>query len=118
MDSEAPEYEFSFPEVWSTWNWSTNYPNYEELRAYFDHVDKVLDIKKDCSFNTVVVGADFDTKAGRWNIATEDGRNARAKYFVLGTGFVSSDWMPTRMSIMLIRPSLGRSPLHPQLARH
>lgn len=41
VDSEVPEYEFSWPEVWKTWNWSTNYPTYQDLRAYFDHVDKV-----------------------------------------------------------------------------
>lgn len=41
VDSEVPEYEFSWPEVFKDWTWSTNYPNYQELRQYFDHVDKV-----------------------------------------------------------------------------
>ncbi|TLS21124.1 uncharacterized protein PpBr36_10516 [Pyricularia pennisetigena] len=54
VDLEVPEYEFSWPEVWKTWSWSSNYPTYKDLRAYFDHVDKVLGVKKDCSFNTVV----------------------------------------------------------------
>lgn len=90
VDSEVPEYEFSWPEVWKTWNWSTNYPTYAELRSYFDHVDKIIGVKKDVSFNTVVVGAKFDTKAGRWNVRTEDGRTATSKYLVLGTGFVST----------------------------
>ncbi|KAF7561485.1 hypothetical protein G7046_g2663 [Stylonectria norvegica] len=94
VDSEVPEYEFSWPEVWKTWNWSTNYPNYEELRSYFDHVDKVLDIKKDCSFNTVVVGANFDTEAGKWNVRTEDGRVAKSKYLILGTGFAAKRYIP------------------------
>ena len=88
VDSEVPEYEFSWPEVWKTWNWKTNYPSYQDLRDYFDHVDKILNIKKDCSFNTVVVGAEFDTGAGKWTIRTEDGRTAKAKYLILGTGFV------------------------------
>ncbi|GAW27109.1 putative steroid monooxygenase protein [Rosellinia necatrix] len=94
VDSEVPEYEFSWPEVWKTWNWSTNYPNYEELRAYFDHVDKVVGIKKDCSFNTVVVGAHFDTSSGRWLVKTSDGRTAKAKYLVLGTGFAANRYLP------------------------
>lgn len=89
VDSEVPEYEFSWPEVWKTWNWTTNYPNYKDLRAYFDHVDKVIGIKKDCSFNTVVVGATFDTAEGKWNVRTEDGRTAKARFLILGTGFVS-----------------------------
>ncbi|KAI1498983.1 FAD/NAD(P)-binding domain-containing protein [Biscogniauxia marginata] len=94
VDSEVPEYEFSWPEVWATWNWRTNYPNYEDLRAYFDHVDKVVGIRKDCAFNTVVVGAHFDTKLGRWVIKTEDGRTAKAKYLILGTGFAARRYVP------------------------
>lgn len=89
VDSEVPEYEFSWPEVWKTWNWPNNYPNYENLREYFAHVDKVVGIKKDCAFHTVVVGAHFDTEAGKWIVRTEDGRVTKAKYLVLGTGFVS-----------------------------
>ena len=88
VDSEVPEYELSWPEVWKTWNWPNNYPNYENLRDYFEHVDKVVGIKKDTAFNTVVVGGDFDTKSGRWIVKTEDGRTAKAKYLILGTGFV------------------------------
>lgn len=89
VDSEVPEYEFSWPEVWRDWNWSTNYPDYRELRAYFDHVDRVLDIKRDCAFETVVVGAEFDTREGKWNVVTSDGRRAKSKYFVVAAGFVS-----------------------------
>src|SRR6478735_12140957 len=89
VDSEVPEYEFSWPEVYDTWTWPCNYPTYADLRAYFDHVDKVIGVKKDIAFNTVVVGGKFDTESGRWHIRTADGRVAKAKYLVLGTGFVS-----------------------------
>jgi cation diffusion facilitator CzcD-associated flavoprotein CzcO len=65
VDSEIPEYQFSIPETWKDWTWNTNYPNYKELREYFDHVDKVLQIKKDCAFDSVVVGAQFDEKEDR-----------------------------------------------------
>lgn len=94
VDSEVPEYEFSWEEVWKTWNWASNYPNYQDIRNYFDHVDKVLDIKKDCAFNTVVVGAHFDTSEGRWTIRTEDGRTAKAKFLILGTGFAARRYIP------------------------
>lgn len=99
VDSEVPEYEFSWPEVWETWHWTSNYPTYQDLRRYFDHVDKVVGIKKDCSFNTVVVGGHFDTNTGLWNVRTEDGRTARAKYLVLGTGFVCC-----RLSLSFLPP--------------
>jgi hypothetical protein len=35
-----------------------------------------------------VAGAHFDTGSGRWIVKTSDGRTAKAKYLVLGTGFV------------------------------
>lgn len=106
VDSEVPEYEFSWPEVYNTWNWPNNYPNYQNLRDYFDHVDKVVGVKKDCAFNTVVVGAHFDTDEGRWSIETADGRTTKAKYLVLGTGFVSLLHLSviSRPTNKLIRP--------------
>ncbi|RDW65757.1 flavin-containing monooxygenase [Aspergillus mulundensis] len=94
VDSEVPEYEFSWPEVYETWNWKSNYPTYQELREYFDHVDKVIGVKKDCAFNTVVVGAEFDVKAGKWSVRTADGRVAKARFLVLGTGFAAKRWIP------------------------
>jgi cation diffusion facilitator CzcD-associated flavoprotein CzcO len=94
VDSEVPEYEYSIPEVWKDWTWTTNYPNYEELRAYFDHVDKVLDIKKDCAFETVVVDAQFKEKEGKWHVKTEDGRLAKSKYLVVAAGFAAKRYIP------------------------
>lgn len=89
VDSGVPEHEFSFPDVWKTWNWDTNYPNYQDLRRYFDHVDKVFGIKKDCAFNMAVVGGTFGINEGRWYVQTEDGLTSKTKYLVLRTGFVS-----------------------------
>lgn len=89
VDSEVPEYELSWPEVYKDWTWTTNYPDYHELRAYFDHVDSVLNLSKDCAFETVVVGAQFDTATGKWEVKTADGRTAKSRYFVVSAGFVS-----------------------------
>ncbi|KAK5994199.1 FAD-binding monooxygenase acrE [Cladobotryum mycophilum] len=94
VDSEVPVYEFSWPEIWKTWNWSTNYPDYRELRAYFDHLEKIVGIKKDCAFNTVVVGAHFNQTTGKWVVRTGDGRITTAKYLILGTGFASRRYIP------------------------
>lgn len=115
VDSEVPEYEFSWPEVYNTWNWPSNYPNYQNLRDYFDHVDKVIGVKKDCAFNTVVIGAQFDTKEGKWNVKSADGRTTKAKYLVLGTGFVSH--CIHQLSVHLLKHP-GRQALYSPLARH
>lgn len=94
VDSEVPEYMYSIPETWKDWTWSTNYPSYQELRRYFDHVDNVLEIKKDCAFNSVVVDARYDLGEGRWHIKTADGRTARARYFIVATGFAAKRYIP------------------------
>ncbi|KAJ5596170.1 Steroid monooxygenase (CpmA) [Penicillium hetheringtonii] len=94
VDSEVPEYMYSIPETWKDWTWSTNYPSYEELRRYFDHVDNVLQVKKDCAFNSVVVDAQFNVKDGRWHVKTADGRSAHARYFIVATGFSAKRYIP------------------------
>ena len=94
VDSEVPEYQYSIPETWKDWNWTTNYPSYEEIRAYFDHIDSVLGIKKHCAFGSVVVDAQFDASLGRWKVSTEDGRKATAKYLIIASGFAAKRYIP------------------------
>ncbi|KIN08773.1 hypothetical protein OIDMADRAFT_48616 [Oidiodendron maius Zn] len=75
VESEIPEYQLSIPETYKDWTWSTNYPDYAELRAYFDHCDKVLN-------------------EGRWYIKTADSRTAKAKYFIVAAGFAAKRYVP------------------------
>lgn len=114
VDSEVPEYQFSIPETYRDWNWSTNYPNYEELRAYFDHVDKVLGIKKDCAFETVVVDAKFDTDKGHWKVTTADGRIVQTKYLVAATGFAAKRYIPDFPGIDKFKGIIHHSSFWPQ----
>ncbi|KAF2234295.1 FAD/NAD(P)-binding domain-containing protein [Viridothelium virens] len=94
VDSEVPVYELSIPEVWKEWTWSTNYPNYQELQQYFDHVDKVLDLSRDCAFETCVTGAEFDEQSGKWNVRTVDGRTAKAQFLIVAAGFAAKRYIP------------------------
>lgn len=94
VDSHIPLYEYSIEKVWKDWTWSEKYPGYEELRQYFKHVDKTLDISKDVAFDTRVVDAQFDQETGKWVVKTEDGRTARCKYFILATGFSAKRHFP------------------------
>ena len=75
-------------------NWPNNYPNYHDLRDYFDTCDRVLDIKSQTAFESVVVGAQFKTEEGRWHVETADGRTAKAKYLVLCAGFAAKRYVP------------------------
>lgn len=93
-DSGVPIYEYSMPEVWKDWTWTEKYPGREELRRYFEHVDKVLDIKKDVIFEARVTAASFDRNDSKWVIKTQDGRTTRAKYFLVATGYASKAYFP------------------------
>ncbi|RVX71000.1 hypothetical protein B0A52_06158 [Exophiala mesophila] len=94
VDSEVPIYELPIPEVYKDWHWTTNYPDWKELQAYFAHVDKVLGLSKDVAFQTVVVGAEFDVQSGKWTVTTSDGRKATARFLIAATGFAAKRYVP------------------------
>jgi len=94
VDSEVPIYQLAIPEVWKTWTFTTNYPDYRELQAYFDHVDKVCELSKDSAFETVVTGAEFDEDAGKWTVKTADGRTAKTRFLIIAAGFAAKRYVP------------------------
>ncbi|KAJ6119199.1 hypothetical protein N7523_003479 [Penicillium sp. IBT 18751x] len=94
VDSGAPVYGFSIAKVYQTWKWSQPYPDQKELQAYFNHVDSVLSIKKDCIFNSRVTTASFNAEEAQWTIQTEEGKVVRAKYFIPAIGFAEQQWVP------------------------
>ncbi|THU97602.1 FAD dependent oxidoreductase family protein [Dendrothele bispora CBS 962.96] len=93
-DSAVPIYGFSIPEIWEDWTWTERFPGWKELRRYFDHVDKKLDVKKDISFDTRVVSAHWDSNSDRWIVTAENGRVARPRFLVICTGFASIPYVP------------------------
>lgn len=84
VDSELPFYQLAIPEVYNTFTFSERFPGHEELRRYFKHAGKVLDLEKDTCFNTIVTSAEFVN--GRWTVHTKDGRETRCTYLVMATG--------------------------------
>jgi len=113
VDSPVPIYELAIPEVYKDWHWTTNYPNWEELQAYFDHMDKVLNLSKDCSFETVVTSAEFDTEEGKWNVGTQDGRKAKAKFLVVCAGFAAKRYIPGFPSMDKFKGTIHHSSFWP-----
>ena len=96
VDMETPYYSFGngFEEVWRTWNWSEEYASQKEMNAYFQHVDKVMSVSKDCIFNARVKGAEFDVDTARWTLQTEHGPTVVAKYIIPATGLSSKQHVP------------------------
>ncbi|KAL2867256.1 flavin-containing monooxygenase [Aspergillus lucknowensis] len=95
VDSEASIYQFSIPEVWKSWSFSEKFPAAAEIREYFAHLDKVLDIKKDVEFSTTVTGAQFDREGTkRWSVELADGRVTSCRFFLLCAGFTTKRYTP------------------------
>jgi cation diffusion facilitator CzcD-associated flavoprotein CzcO len=94
VDTYGPLYQFSGAELWRDWNYSELYPSWEELRAYFGHVDKKLGLSRDIRFDTRVTGAEFDTDRDQWVVQASDGSVTRARFFVLCTGLAAKPYIP------------------------
>jgi cation diffusion facilitator CzcD-associated flavoprotein CzcO len=94
VDSEAPVYEFSMEELWRDWTWMERFPGWNELQNYFRHMNKKLDLAKDCYFNTRVTSAAWDEDHARWDLKASNGKHLRGKLFILCVGFASKLYIP------------------------
>lgn len=83
VDSPTPLYEFDDPDLWKTWNWKQRFPGSAELRAYFAHIAKIWDLRKDTQFNTFVQSAVWDDDESRWLIKTKEGSTFKVKILSL-----------------------------------
>lgn len=86
VDCELPYYGFSDPAIWSTWIWTERYPDWRELRRYFEHVDDVWKLSQDVVYQTRVTEAKWEEEAGNWLITTGNGQQYRSKWFLSATG--------------------------------
>ena len=99
VDTWAPLYQFSREDLWRDFDFTELYPGWDEVRRYFRHVDRKLDLSKDIRFGTRVIGAEFDEERRRWEVRVRDERtgetsSVRARYLVLCTGFGSKPYVP------------------------
>ncbi|KAI1383577.1 cyclopentanone 1,2-monooxygenase [Hypoxylon trugodes] len=94
VDSHAPHYQFSAPELWQNWHWKQRFPDHTQLRAYFRFVAEKWDLRKDTYFDTYVSSAIWDEAQYKWIIETKDGRTFRTTFFLAHTGISASRQYP------------------------
>jgi cyclohexanone monooxygenase len=94
VDSHVPNYEFSLEELWRDWSWSERFPAWDELRRYFHHVDRKLDLSRDIRFDSRVTAARFDAEADEWLVECADGHRVRTRFLVACTGFAAKAYVP------------------------
>lgn len=103
----------AIPEVYNSWHWTTNYPDWKELQAYFDHCDKTLNLSKDVAFETVVTSAEFDTESGVWIVATADGRQCKARFLIVAAGFAAKRYIPQFKNLDTFRGEIHHTSFWP-----
>jgi cation diffusion facilitator CzcD-associated flavoprotein CzcO len=107
-------YEYSLPKVWKNWTWSQKYPGWQELRHYFDHVDKQLQVRKDISFGCKVNDARYDKETNTWTVKSENGKTARATYLIVAVGFAAKRYYPDWKGLDSFKGELHHSSYWPQ----
>jgi len=94
-DVESLEYSYSFSEeLEREWQWTERYATQPEILRYLNHVADRFDLKRDIQFDTRVTSASFDETSNRWNILTDRGGRASAKFCVMATGCLSTSKIP------------------------
>lgn len=94
VDSHVPLYEFSDEAIWKDWYWTERFPDWQELRAYFDHVDSVWDLRRDIRFDARVSRLRWDEAARTWSTEVEGHATLESRFVVLCTGFAAKPYIP------------------------
>ncbi|KAI1478867.1 cyclopentanone 1,2-monooxygenase [Daldinia eschscholtzii] len=94
VDSHAPHYQFSDPELWQNWHWKQRFPDHKELREYFKFVAEKWDLRKDTYFDTYISSAIWDEDDRKWVITAKDGRVFKSTFFLPHTGIAASRSIP------------------------
>lgn len=94
-DVESMQYSYSFDrELEQSWHWTERYATQPEILAYAQQVANRLDLRRDIQFNTRVTSAHYDEQRNLWDIRTENGESASARYFVMASGCLSAPRKP------------------------
>ncbi|CAG8977789.1 hypothetical protein HYALB_00010874 [Hymenoscyphus albidus] len=93
-DTPVPAYSLNIPEVFETWKWTEEHPGHEELKAYFRHIDSVLDISRDVVYGERLTTATFNEAIGKWQLESDQGTTFTAQFFCPCLGFASKAYFP------------------------
>jgi cation diffusion facilitator CzcD-associated flavoprotein CzcO len=95
FDSESYSYGYSFSEeLLQEWEWSEHFAAQPETLRYLNYVADKFDLRRDIQFNSRIASATYDERTNRWQIQTEDGRQAQAQFLITAIGVLSAPQMP------------------------
>lgn len=89
-DIESIEYSYSFSEeIQQEWVWTESMPAQAEIEAYLNFVADRLNLRRDISFGTEVLGMTFDAEDAVWRLEVDDGGTFEAQFVVAASGILS-----------------------------
>ncbi|MBV1907460.1 MAG: NAD(P)/FAD-dependent oxidoreductase [Pseudomonadales bacterium] len=95
FDSESYSYGFSFSkDVLDEWEWSEHFARQPETERYCNMIADKFDLRKNIEFNSRIKSAQFNEEQQRWEIETEQGKKASAKFLITAVGPLSAHTMP------------------------
>lgn len=95
FDSESYSYQYSFSqELLEEWDWTEHFAAQPETERYLNHVADKFDLRRDIELDARVRTVRHDGAAKLWEIETEGGRRARAKFVLAATGLLSAHQLP------------------------
>lgn len=113
MDSDAPIYQLFDEEVWRDFSFTERYPGWQELRRYFDYLDKKLEYSKDTEYDHELASAKFDETTQKWLLTCANGKQARCRWFIPAIGFAAKAYKPAIKGMERFK-----GPLHHTAVRH
>jgi cation diffusion facilitator CzcD-associated flavoprotein CzcO len=95
FDSESYSYQYGFSKaLFDEWQWSEQFAGQPEIERYLNYVADRFDLKRHIEFDARVASLHYDDEACEWELATADGRRARARHVVAAMGFLSAPQPP------------------------
>jgi cation diffusion facilitator CzcD-associated flavoprotein CzcO/acetyl esterase/lipase len=89
-DIPTTDYTYSFdPELEHAWTWSEKYATQPEILRYAQFITERYDLRRDITFDTKVVSADWDDATSKWHVHTSGGETITAAFYIMATGCLS-----------------------------
>ena len=114
VDSDTPIYQLYDKELWEDFTFKERYAGWQELRRYFEHVEKKWNVKRDIVYNKHVDGAYFDESRHQWLVECSDGSEIYCRWFVPCIGFASRRYTPPVNGLGNFRGDLYHTAVWPQ----
>jgi len=87
------EYQFSYPTLFNSFEYTERFPGRDEVLQYFGAVEEKLQLKKDIVFNNTVTGAKFNDELNLWEVKSTNTGTTLARHLLLCIGFAVKSYL-------------------------